>query len=394
MSPVTFEMCNGADADLVAARTRRLRERLAAARFDTLVLTGPESVDYATGYRSVAGQLQPVSPLAAVVTVDRTLLVAPAADAAPAVERGIAPEDIVPFGRFHFAGDGPAAARSDRHPGQPEALATALGQLAASHVAVEGPGAGPVLALATEQGHQVQDATAWMLETRAVKLPGEQALLRRAAELAEEGIEAAVAIAKPGVTEQELAAAVAGAMVAGGGVPRFVVVTAGERSALADAFPSTQACRPGDLLRFDVGCQLGGYWSDIARTAVVGDPDPLQQRRYDALLAGLEDELALARPGVTAEQLFSVAIRTVEAAGLTPYRRHHVGHAIGLSVYESPIVRPGEDIALEPGMVFCLETPYYELGWGGMMVEETGVVTEDGLELFTSIDRSLRRTSA
>jgi Xaa-Pro aminopeptidase len=41
-------------------------------------------------------------------------------------------------------------------------------------------------------------------------------------------------------------------------------------------------------------------------------------------------------------------------------------------------------------MVFCFETPYYEIGWGGMMVEDTLVITERGCELLSVSDRSLR----
>jgi Xaa-Pro dipeptidase len=389
VSALLFESASTAGAELVAARSRRLRERLAGAGFDALLLTTPEGVDYATGYRSVAGQLHRTLAIAALVTPDRTVLVVPAADTAPAIHGGVNGEDVVPYGRFYFSGEGAAAAMSDRHTGYPEALSTALGMVRAKDIGVEGSTPATIAGV-TDAGARAHDADRWVLETRAVKLPGEQALLRRAAELAEDGIEAALAIAKPGVTEQELAAAVASAMVAGGGAPRFVVVAAGERSALADAFPTSNACRAGDLVRFDVGCQLGGYWSDIARTAVIGEPAALQRSRYDALREGLHAELALAAPGVGAGEVFDAAVRTVQDEGLSPYHRHHVGHAIGLSVYEAPVVGPGEPTELRPGMVFCLETPYYELGWGGMMVEDTGVVTATGFELFTSIDRSLR----
>jgi len=317
------------------------------------------------------------------------VLVSPAADTAPAIEGGVAADDVVPYGRFYFSGDGPAAGMSDRHASLADALRAAVDLIGApDKLAIEGGALAPAAAAAV--GSEVDDADAWMLGVRAVKLAGEQALLRRAAELAEAGIEAALAIAAPGVTEHELATAVATAMVAGGGVPRFVVVTAGSRSPLADAFPTANTCRAGDLLRFDVGCQVDGYWSDIARTAVIGEPTDLQQQRYDALLAGVEEEFAITRPGVTAGEVFDAAVRRVEDAGLRPYRRHHVGHAIGLSVYEAPVMRPDEATVLAPGMVFCLETPYYELGWGGMMVEDTGVVTDTGFDLFTSIDRSLR----
>lgn len=389
MSATPRETGHDSRLDLVQARAARLGTTLSGSPYDALVLTSAEAVDYATGYRSVAGQLHSAYGIAAVVTSDRTLLVVPAADTAPAIDGLFPSEDVVPYGRFYFAGAGPAASMSDRHASYAAAVASALETIQPGSIAVEGNPAAQFADI-WSSGRQVDDATEWMLGLRAVKLPAEQALLRRAAELAEDGIEAALAIAKPGVTERQLAAAVATAMVVGGALPRFVVVAAGARSALADAFPTDNACAPGDLVRFDVGCQLEGYWSDIARTAVVGRPTPLQQSRYDALLAGLEEELRVARPGVPAGEVFDAAVGAVERGGLSPYRRHHAGHAIGLSVYEAPVVRPDEVTNMSTGMVFCLETPYYELGWGGMMVEDTGVVTEDRFELFTSIDRSLR----
>ena len=371
---------------LVRARLERLRGELAAAPFDALVLTAPEDVQYATGYRSVAGQIQRSHQMAALVTADTVLLVAPASEAAPAVDAGIAADDIVPFGRFYFSGTGAAAGMSDRNADFDTALRDAFGLLGRpGRVAAAGPAARAVA------GDDAPDAASWMLGVRSVKLPGEQALLRHAAYLAERGIEAALARAAAGVTERELSNEVAAAMAAGGGTPRFTVVTAGERSALGDAFAGDRPLAPGDLLRFDVGCVYEGYWSDIARTAVVGEPDARQREYYDALLAGMRAEFAVARPGNTAQDVFDAAITVVErSGGPSPYRRHHAGHAIGLSVYEHPIIGPGQDAELRPGMVFCLETPYYELGWGGMMVEDTGVVTEAGFELFTGIDRSLR----
>jgi Xaa-Pro aminopeptidase len=327
--------------------------------------------------------------MAALVTGDDTWLVCPASDTAAACDAGIPGDRVVPYGRFYFAGDGPAAAMSDRHDGFGPALAEGLSALGNGRRAgVEGPASAAVDAALG--GGSTVDATAWMAAVRRVKLPAEQALLRRAANLAEAGIEAGLAAAGAGVTEREIAARVAAEMAAGGGEPRFVVVTSGPRSALSDAFASERACRPGDLLRFDIGCVYAGYWSDIARTAVIGEPTARQRAFYGALLAGVEAEFTAAKPGTTAGRVFEAAVATVEGQGIRPYRRHHAGHAIGLSVYEAPIVGAAVDLALEPGMVFSLETPYYELGWGGMMVEDTGVVTADGFELFTGIDRSLR----
>jgi|SRR5699024_5085375 len=380
---------NRADASLIQARSHRLVELLASAPFESLLLTSPTAVDYATGYRSVPGQIHQGYGIAALVTAQRTVLVLPAGDTAPSILDGISADDIVPYGRFYFAGDHPASTMSDRHSSYFDALTYALRLAESGRVGVEGRNQSLTVAQLTNDDRFI-NADEWVLGVRSIKLPGEQDLLRRAAKLAEDGIEAALSILEPGVTEQELATAVATAMVAGGGQPRFLVVAAGARSALSDTFPTQNTCEYGDLVRFDVGCQLAGYWSDIARTAVVGAPSDLQQHRYDALLSGLRDEIEVARGGLKTEAVFDTAVRGVEKRGLSPYQRHHTGHAIGLSIYEEPVIRPGASTPLAPGMVLCLETPYYELGWGGMMVEDTGVITPQGFELFTSIDRNLR----
>ncbi|MFI6456376.1 M24 family metallopeptidase [Streptosporangium amethystogenes] len=376
---------------LASERVTRLREALAEAPFDAVVLTTPESVLYATGYRSVAGALFRAHRMAAVVTGDDCWLVCPAADTAPAVDGGVPEDRMVPFGRFYFESSGPTplTAAADRHPDLYAALATAIRAAGAGlRYGVEGLDGDPALREAAGDP-AAADATGWASRVRGVKLPGEVALLRHAARLAEAGVHAALEIAVEGVTERELAQAVAATMVAGGAEPRFVVATTGPRSALADAHPTDRRWRPGELARFDIGCLYAGYWSDIGRTAVLGAPDARQAGHYAAILAGLDEQVALTRPGVTASEVFDVAMRTVRRQGVTPYRRQHCGHGIGLAVYEPPIVSPGVETALEPGMTFCFETPYYNLGWGGMMVEDTLVVTGDGAELFTRSPREL-----
>src|SRR2546428_474529 len=80
------------------------------------------------------------------------------------------------------------------------------------------------------------------------------------------------------------------------------------------------------------------------------------------------------------------AVTAVRAAGLPEFRRHHVGHGIGLEPAEAPWLRPGGD-TLEAGMVLRVETPYYELGGFGVNVKETVLVTRGGA---TVVNRSHR----
>jgi Xaa-Pro aminopeptidase len=364
---------------LAGQRLVRLRAGLARAPFDAVVLTQPESVLYATGYRSMPGQVFRTHRIAAVVTTDDLWLICPASDAPAAAASGIPVDRLVPFGRFYVeAGDGgnisddhlEIARMADRNPDLAAAVRSVVDSL---------PGG-------TRIGQE--DAISLVAQARSVKLPGEVAMLRYAARLSESAVEAALAVAEPGVTERELAAAVAGVMVAGGGDPRFVVATTGERSALADVVPTARPWRPGETARFDVGCVVEGYWSDIGRTAVLGEPDERQLRVYAAVHAGEQAQLDLARPGVTAAELFRAGFDGTGAMVPT-YRRQHCGHGIGLSIYEPPVIAPEADAALTAGMTFCFETPYYELGWGGMMVEDTVLVTDDGIEMLCAGDREL-----
>ncbi|RIQ18892.1 M24 family metallopeptidase [Jiangella rhizosphaerae] len=374
---------------LARDRLDRLRAGLAEQPYDAVVLTEPESVLYATGYRSMPGQVFRTHRMAALVTATDLWLVAPAADV-PAGATVLPVDRISPFGRFYVESGtpDPVTEVADRHDGLAAALAAVVATLPpTARLAVETRDV-PADVLAA-CGDVVEDGAGLLFAVRSRKLPAEVELLGYAARLAEAGIDAALAAAGPGTTEAELAAVVAGTMVAGGGDPRFVVALTGERSALADAVPSDRAWRPGEIARFDVGCVVDGYWSDIGRTAVLGEPSARQRDVYAAVKAGEDEQLAAARPGLPASELFEIGLDAV-ARGVPRYRRQHCGHGIGLSIYEPPIVAPGADTELAAGMTFCFETPYYELGWGGMMVEDAVVVTAGGVEVLTRSSRDLR----
>ncbi|MDT4893099.1 MAG: Xaa-Pro dipeptidase [Pseudonocardiales bacterium] len=382
---------------LVAQRIARLRSHLADAPFDAFLAVSPANVLYATGYRSMGSTVFGLPSMGALVSGDRTVVAGPVADSAPATDAALAVEDYVPYGRFYFesASELPAAFTPDAHPGYVEAVHAAVvsAGLANATIGVDDAAINPAtlarLSVALPDVRFV-DASGWALHVRSAKLPGEIALLERSARVAEDGIAAAIDSAAVGVSERELAGTVAAHMAAAGAEPRFVVATTGPRSAFADVFPTDRRLEPGDLVRFDVGCMIDGYWSDIGRTAVVGGPDSLQAKRYQAILEGEEQQLSAIRPGVTAQSIFALAVEVVEANGIAPYRRQHCGHGIGMDVYEPPIINASTDSVLEEGMTFCLETPYYVLGWGGMMVEDTIVLTADGHRRFTVTDRSLR----
>jgi Xaa-Pro aminopeptidase len=383
---------------LVESRKTKLATALEQSEWDCFIGASGANVMYATGYISVSGQLSNRHPMAAVVTPTATRLVVPVADAAPAIDGGVPPDEVIAFGRFYFdSSDGThvESMMADKRATVTEAILAAVEDLGMgkARIGVDTQGLGmewAALREALPASVTVDDASAWSRQVRAQKLPEEVELLRRSARLSEIGVDRAIAAAHVGSTEKELAAIIGTTMVEGGASPRFIVVTSGPRSALADAFATDRALARGELLRFDIGCLLDGYWSDIGRTAVVGPPDELQRRRYDAIFAGEQTQIDSVKPGMAAGEVFDLAMDEVRAQGIPGYRRQHCGHGIGAEVYENPIITAGVATPLEVGMTFCFETPYYELGWGGMMVEDTLVITETGCTLLTESDRSLR----
>jgi Xaa-Pro aminopeptidase len=375
-------------AQLSIDRLARVREHMARDQVDTLVVASQENVMYTTGYESMGATINRRFTWAAVITPDRVLLVAPAAEFAPAIDAGLLPDNIFTFGTFFFSGDSPSSHTSVQSATFEIAFGKALAGLRPKRVVAENmylPGS-----IQAALPAPVADAASWMLNVRARKLPFEIELMRKVTEITQKAINAGIASARIGMTDKDVARVVASEMSLGGGLPRNLTVVGGHRSALADVMSSERVLKPGDLLRFDVGCSLYGYKSDMARTAVVGEPTKLQSSRYAAILAGLEAELEFVKAGVVARDVFHHGVAAVEAHGLAPYQRQHIGHAIGISVYEWPVITPDCTEPLQAGSTFCLETPFYEPGWGGMMAEETGVVTESGFELFSTIDRSLR----
>jgi len=230
---------------------------------------------------------------------------------------------------------------------------------------------------------------------RMVKTGDEIACLREAVRAVEQAMLAAFRAAVPGATEAALEQVFREAAIAHGALPGHFETSAGMRS--AGCFPASDGYRlkPGDIVRSDCGGRLRGYWADTGRVAVLGTPPTKLARYYEALKGGIEAILRLIKPGVAVTELFRAGVDTVRAAGIHHYQRHHVGHAIGLEFYEAPILNDAGDragsreVRLEDGMVINIELPYYELGLGGLQIEDTLVVRPHGYELLTSVSREM-----
>jgi len=217
---------------------------------------------------------------------------------------------------------------------------------------------------------------------RAIKTSEEVARLRKSAQIADLSIQAALAVARDGATEMDLARAFHSKTILEGGSPVLGCIGVGHRSAMTNVQPSERKMTRGDVIRFDVGGRYRHYRADIARNAVLGEPTKKLASYHRAICVGLDRAIEMIRPGVRAADVFEACVETVRREGIPHYQRSHVGHGIGLDGYDAPNIAPSNSEVFEEGMVICVETPYYEMGFGGLQVEDTLVVTRDGVESF------------
>jgi Xaa-Pro aminopeptidase len=235
-------------------------------------------------------------------------------------------------------------------------------------------------------------------EIRMVKTPDEVARLRRSSEINQSGLRAIVRATRRGVTDGELKQVYYRTVTEEGAVPRMWGSSAGPRSSCFFSV-GREPLGPGDLIRLDTGCRYLHYFADTSRTLVVGEATAAQRHAYAAVRSGVQAACELIRPGVRVSKLFDACMSTIRANGLPNFERHHCGHSIGLEMYEPPMVvgdgrrsdifAQGPDRALEPGMVINVEAPLYQLGFGGMNMEDTLLVTATGADWLTAMDREL-----
>jgi len=381
----------------------RLTKVLDAEGLDALVASTPENLQYVTGFRSIAHALFRGLELYGVFTRQGVGLVIPFIDATGVSADGIAVDRLACYGKFFFnyaEPPGPVGRRvreitSAPAAGAGEALRDVLGGLGAlgKRIALDEAGVFPATwqrLTAQLDGAAMVSGYAHFRTARMIKSAEEVRRLERAALIAEDGVAAVLGMLKAGVTEREAAMVFEQEILRRGAQPFFTVVTMGYRAALADVYHSDTALKAGDVIRFDLGCVYQGYRSDISRTAVLGTPSEKQLRYYNAARDGEQAAIAAMKPGVEVSRIFETAMRVTREHGLPHYERNHVGHGIGLEPYDPPTLNAATHTTLEPGMVFCVETPYYEHGWGGVQVEDAVEITAAGVRRLTQSSQELQ----
>jgi Xaa-Pro aminopeptidase len=234
---------------------------------------------------------------------------------------------------------------------------------------------------------KLNDAVQDLSWIRAVKTPEEVARIETITKITEKGFDAVEEAAIEGISERELAVAFRKFLAAEEevaiGMCKFLC---GSRGAAPLTPISDYRLKKGELIQLHASLNRKYYHSDIARGAVAGQPSEKQRAVWKAIVKGEEEIIKHVRPGVKASELFRIGVQAVSAF-LPRYERWHTGHGLGLTgvkEYDPPTLSPHDERELEENMVLSIETPYYEIGFGGMNLEDTGVVTKSGFRIFSS----------
>lgn len=147
--------------------------------------------------------------------------------------------------------------------------------------------------------------------------------------------------------------------------------------------------QPGQTLMVDMGGNFYGYMGDMSRVFSVGKAPERAYAAHQVCLEIQEEIAATAKPGTVCEELYNLAIERVTRAGLADYfmgmeqKAKFIGHGIGLEINEAPVIAPRMKQELEPGMVFALEPKIVLPGIGPVGIENSWVVTAEGIEKLT-----------
>jgi Xaa-Pro dipeptidase len=257
--------------------------------------------------------------------------------------------------------------------------------LAPSHLLplrlAQGPGAG-----------SIATATA-MLDKLMVRKSREEAdAVARAVVLADEGYAAFRAAARVGRREYEVVADLEAWYRARGCPENFMIMGSGGQEVRSMHPPGERMLQVGDLVTTELTPCVDGYYAQICRTLVLGQPTPLQLRSHAVYVEAMEAGIAMVRPGVTHGEVAKALNDVFRRHGLGEYITSAYtrvrGHGLGLYV-DGPHVLEDVKLVLEADMTLIVHPNTYHPDVGYVVLGDAVRVTPTGCEVLTRTPREL-----
>jgi Xaa-Pro aminopeptidase len=229
-------------------------------------------------------------------------------------------------------------------------------------------------------------------EQRRVKDDGEVARMAEAARIADDALANVRPLLGDGLTEREIALALDYEMrrLGAEGSSFETIVASGPNGAKPHARPSERTIEAGELVVIDFGAVVDGYCSDMTRTLCVGEPaSEVARRMVEVVTSSQRAGVEAVAPGVAGRDVDRVCRDLITAAGWGDAFLHGTGHGVGLEIHEAPRVASTSDDTLAAGHVVTVEPGVYLPDVGGVRIEDTVLVTEDGCLPLTNAPKEL-----
>ncbi|MGC8511702.1 MAG: M24 family metallopeptidase [Acidimicrobiales bacterium] len=343
-------------------RFDRLRERMAEAAVDAVLLSLGADLPWLTGYEAM-----PLERL--------TMAVVPADDEATlVVPRLEAPRVVVDPEVFTL--------RAWSEHEDPVAIVASLVGERARLAISDRTWATFLLALqATLPGATWTPAGKLTGPLRAVKDPDEIEALAAASAAADsvavELLEGDIPLV--GRSEREVSSDISRRLLdAGHHKVNFAIVASGPNAASPHHEPSDRQIQSGEAVVCDFGGTLDGYCSDITRTVWTGTPGALEVEVYKVVQEAQAEAVRAARIGATCEEVDAAARSVIAAAGFGDFYIHRTGHGIGVEEHEDPYIVGGNAERLVAGNAFSVEPGVYLPGGFGVRIEDIVIAERHG----------------
>lgn len=229
-------------------------------------------------------------------------------------------------------------------------------------------------------------------ELRRVKDETEQRCIARACEITCEAFEYICGFIAAGRTEREVQLALDYKMLELGAqdLAFDTIVASGENGSLPHAVPGERVIRDGDMVTLDFGAKVDGYCADMTRTVCVGQPSDKMKEIYEIVLRAQETAQSAIRPGMKCSDVDKIARDIIDEAGYGECFGHSLGHGVGIDIHEEPRLASRSEDILVPGHIVTVEPGIYVPGLGGVRIENSCVVTQDGVRALCGASKELR----
>ncbi len=240
-------------------------------------------------------------------------------------------------------------------------------------------------------GWRLRETRDIVCRLRAVKDAEEIARMRVAQAVTDAAFSHIVEYMHPGLTERDVQIELEDYVMRHGaeGLAFSSIVACGENGANPHAVPGDARLEAGQCVVLDFGARARGYCSDMTRTVFLGEPDQRMRAAYETIRRANEEVQQMLRPGVTGREAHEYAERVLAEGGFANRMGHGLGHGVGIDIHEEPSLSPRNESPLAVGNVVTVEPGIYLPGEFGMRLEDFGVVTSSGFDVFTQSTHEL-----